>query len=169
MNSSKRLSEDRFLRMVIKRWIIRHRFHRFNSKSGGSVIPLQSLLIVLYDVGVKRSFAPNWHPRIAPQQAAPAILQTFGIRWFATQITSSSCLAGPKFKSLIMQAWTAFWPFDPGIMSYFLVFHFLQQMISPDVFLSCTKRYALTCCKKRNGVSFCKVRIPFFYCKISQT
>ena len=28
----------------------------------------------------------------------------------------TSCLAGPKFKSLIMQAWTAFWPFDPGII-----------------------------------------------------
>ena len=79
------------------------------------------LTLASYDVGVKRSFAPNWCQRkisfrIAPQQAAPAILKTFGIRWFATQITPSSCLAGPKFKSLIMQAWTAFWPFDPGII-----------------------------------------------------
>ena len=28
----------------------------------------------------------------------------------------TSCLAGPKFKSLIVQARTAFWAFDPGII-----------------------------------------------------
>ena len=30
----------------------------------------------------------------------------------------TSCLAGPKFKSLIVQARTAFWAFDPGIIIF---------------------------------------------------
>ena len=57
------------------------------------------------------------------------LLSTLRFGWCKTNIHwmfCTSCLAGPKFKSLIMQAWTAFWPFDPGII-FLLLFLFSMK------------------------------------------
>ena len=65
---------------------------------------------------IKKMLNYTMMPELLRYKVTPAIPSTFGIRTFTLYMADSSCLAGPRSKCLILQARTAFWSFDPGII-----------------------------------------------------
>ena len=94
-------------------------------------LPVTGFIIFLYckkckykfknDVGIKRYFAPNWYPRIAPLLCNFRNSKNIRIRWFSLKIAASSCFCGSQAKKPNRASTNGFWSFWPWYHIYSVI------------------------------------------------
>ena len=81
-------------------------------------------------LGSKSILLPTDTHELLRCYATFAILKTFGFADFPWKSLHPHVFAGPKLKNLIVQARTAFWAFDPGIIIIKSVVFSLKSVLS---------------------------------------